>query len=720
MPEATEGARPLYLDPSQPLSARVEDLVSRMTLEEKVSQMVHPAAAIPRLGVPEYNWWNECLHGVGRAGIATVFPQAIGLAATWNVELIRRASVAISDEARAKHHQFARQGIRDIYTGLTFWSPNINIFRDPRWGRGQETYGEDPYLTARMGVTFVQGLQGDHPRYLKLVATPKHFAAHSGPEPPRHGFDAQVGERDLRETYLPAFKACVVEGKAWSVMGAYNRLNGEPCCASKRLLCDILRREWGFPGYVVSDCGAIDDIWRHHRVAASPEEAAALAVKNGCDLNCGETYQHLVSAARQGLITEEEITAAVRRLFEARFRLGMFDPPEMVPYAQIPYEVNDCEEHRALAREAARQSIVLLKNDGLLPLARDLRCVAVVGPNADDHDVLLGNYNGTPSRDVTALDGIRALLGDRAEVRHARGCDWSGDSREGFAEALEAARGADVVIAVMGLHPRLEGEEGDAEAAEAGGDRVHIGLPGVQEELLRALHATGVPVVLVVMSGSALALTWADAHLPAIIAAWYPGEEGGAAIAETLFGDCNPGGRLPVTWYRSLDQLPPFGDYRMQGRTYRYFRQEALYPFGYGLSYTRFQYRDLRLSAVEVRPGEQVEATVEVENVGDRAGDEVVQAYLTDEQASVPVPLRQLVGFQRVSLAPGEKRRVRFAIAPEQMSLITDDGARMIEPGSFVLHVGGGQPGARGVAAGANALSARFAVVGAPLALPSL
>jgi len=711
MAKGRKGGKP-YLDPSLPIEQRVRDLVGRMTLEEKVSQMVNAAPAIERLGVPEYDWWNECLHGVGRAGVATVFPQAIGLAATWNVELMHRVAVAISDEARAKHHESLRQGVRDRYTGLTYWSPNINIFRDPRWGRGHETYGEDPCLTARMGVAFVKGLQGDNPRYLKLTATPKHFAVHSGPESLRHHFDARVDERDLRETYLPAFQACVQEAKAYSIMGAYNRTNGEPCCASKTLLVDILRSEWGFDGYVVSDCGAIDDIWAHHRVVKTKEEAAALAVRNGCELNCGDTYQALVHAVQQGHITEEEITQAVSRLFTARFRLGMFDPPGMVPYAQIPHQVNDCQAHRDLALKAARESIVLLKNDGgLLPLRKNLKAVAVIGPNADDHDVLLGNYNGTPSRDVTALEGVRSRVSPDTDVLHARGCGLAGEDTSGFTEAVAIAAKADVAVMVMGLHPRIEGEEGDAPDSAAGGDRTRIELLGVQEELIKAVHATGTPVVLVLMNGSAVAVNWADHNVPAILSAWYPGEEGGAAIADVIFGDYSPAGRLPVTFYRSLDQIPPFDDYRMEGRTYRYLRSEPLYPFGYGLSYTEFSYGGLRLSARELRPGDELVVSAEVENVGPRAGDEVVQLYVSDTAATVPVPIRQLQGFQRVHLSPGERRTVRFSLRPSQMSLIDDSGRRVIEPGQFTVSLGGGQPGARGVDA-RNSVTDSFTVVG--------
>ena len=695
---------PRWLDTSLPFNERARDLVGRMTLEERIGQMLNGSPAIARLGVPEYNWWNECLHGVARAGIATVFPQAIGFAATWNTDLVHRMAVAISDEARAKHHEFIRQGDRRMYKGLTFWSPNINIFRDPRWGRGQETYGEDPYLTGRIGVAFVTGLQGDDPTYLKLVATPKHYAVHSGPEKDRHHFDAQVSPKDLRETYLPAFRDCVVEGEAVSVMGAYNRTNGEPCCASKTLLLDILRDEWGFDGYVVSDCGAICDIHAHHQVTNTPAESAALAVNKGCDLECGNQYSHLMIAVEQGLISEEAITTAVTRLFEARFRLGMFDPPEMVPYARIPYEVNDCAEHRELARQVARESMVLLKNEGnLLPLRKDLKWVAVIGPNADSLDILLGNYYGTPSKYVTPLEGIRNAVSPNTRVIYAKGCEVTGGGKEGFAEAFAAADRADVVIMCLGLSPKIEGEEGDAAFSDAGGDRLHLDLPGVQQELLETVCARGKPVVLVLLNGSAVAVNWGQEYVPAILDAWYPGEEGGNAIADVLFGDYNPAGRLPVTFVKSLDQLPPFDDYGMKGRTYRYMEDEPLYPFGFGLSYATFEYNDLRLSSTRLSTGDSLEARVRVRNTGSRAGDEVVQLYISDLEASVSVQIRRLARFQRISLAPGEGKEVVFTLSAGDFELVDEQGRWVLEPGMFRISVGGSQGDARSRALGAGA-----------------
>ena len=690
---STEPADLTFRDPELPIGERVGDLLSRLTLEEKVSQMVHGAAAVPRLGLAEYDWWNECLHGVGRAGRATVFPQAIGMAASFDVDLMHRVATAISDEARAKHHQAVRQGSRGRYFGLTYWSPNINIFRDPRWGRGQETYGEDPYLTARMGVAFVRGLQGDDPTYLKLVATPKHYAVHSGKESERHHFDARVGQRDIRETYLPAFRACVEEAGAFSVMGAYNRVNGEPCCASPTLLQEILRGEWCFEGYVVSDCGAIRDIHQHHQVTASAAESAALAVKNGCDLNCGEVYHALLEAVRAGLIDEADIDVSLRRLLEARFRLGMFDPPERVPYASMPADAVGCDEHRALARRMACESIVLLRNHGdLLPLRKDLKQVLVVGPNANNLDSLLANYSGYPARYVTPLEGVVSHVSAGTNVLFRQGCGLVDGSASARQRLQREARSSDVVIAVMGLAPELEGEEGDAYNSDASGDRIHIGLPRVQQELLCALHETGTPVVLVLLNGSALAVNWAAENVSAIVEAWYPGQEGGNAVADVLFGDHNPSGRLPVTFVKSLEQLPPFEDYAMAGRTYRFMDDEPLYRFGYGLSYTRFEYSALSLDRAVVGRDESVTVTADVSNAGGRDGDEVVQLYVTDIEASVPVPLRHLEGVARVSLKAGETRTVSFVLTPEQLVAYDDDGRPFVESGAFEISVGGGQP----------------------------
>ena len=833
-----ESERPGYLNPQLSVEARVNDLVSRMTLEEKVSQMLDAAKAIPRLQVPQYNWWNECLHGVARAGTATVFPQAIGLAATWNTDLMSQVADVISTEARAKHHDAVRQGDYSRFKGLTFWSPNINIFRDPRWGRGQETYGEDPYLTARMGVAFVNGLQGDDPKYFKVIATPKHYAVHSGPEPERHHFDAMTDLRDLYDTYLPAFEACVKEAGAFSVMCAYNRYMGDACCGSSSLLKEILRDKWGFAGYIVSDCGAIDDIFRNHKIVETAPEAAALAVKTGTDLECGRVYDPaLLEAVKQGLITEEEIDVSVKRLFTARFKLGMFDPPEMVPYARIPIEENDSAEHRQLSVKAAQESIVLLKNaDNLLPLKRDLKKIAVIGPTADSYEMLLGNYNGTPSRYVTPLQGIKNKVSRETVVVYEQGCNlveegpvvhslsseivsvegepglraeyfknidlegepfytridplgfsnwlwgaripsldwrmdfsirWSGTitapatgdfnltvrGDDGYRlyiddkilvedwsdheattksnvihleegksypmrveyfqssgwpllsvqwqmvevdflkNPVDLAASADVVIFVGGITSRLEGEEMRVDYdGFRGGDRTHLKLPKVQEDLLKALHGTGTPVVLVLTSGSALAVNWANENIPAIVQLWYPGQEGGTALADVLFGDANPGGRLPVTFYKSVDQLPPFEDYNMKGRTYRYFAGEPLYPFGYGLSYTKFAYTNLRLPK-KVHAGEDIDISVQVKNTGMVAGDEVVQLYVKDMEASVPVPIRALQGMKRIHLEPGEEQKVELTLHAKQLTVIKDDGSRVVEPGIFEIAVGGALPG---------------------------
>ncbi|TWH05083.1 beta-glucosidase [Pseudoxanthomonas taiwanensis J19] len=853
-------ARP-WLDTSLGFEERAAALVSRMTLEEKAAQMQNDAPAIEHLGVPQYDWWNEALHGVARAGGATVFPQAIGMAASFDVPLMDQVAAAISDEARAKHHEFLRKGERGRYQGLTFWSPNINIFRDPRWGRGQETYGEDPFLTARMGVSFVRGLQGMDPetgqpldpKYRKLDATAKHFAVHSGPEADRHTFDVHPTRQDLYDTYLPAFEALVKEADVYAVMGAYNRVYGESASASRFLLRDLLRQQWGFDGYVMSDCWAIVDIWKNHRIVETPEEAAALAVKNGTELNCGSTYaQNLPVAVRKGLISEAELDDALTRLFVARMQLGMFDPPEQVRWAQIPYSVNQSGKHDALARKMAQESLVLLKNDGILPLPKDIRRLAVVGPTADDTMALLGNYYGTPADPVTILRGIQEAV-PGVEVVYARGVDlvegrddpaatpliepqylrpapgsnerglrgeyfrnkdlsgqpvlvrvdpqiafrwdrgsptdnlmargeagpdnavpndgfsirWSGQllppvsgryrieaaandgmrlyldgklvldhwedaerlradsvsldleggraydirleyyenerdaavrlawERPGaqppFEQALEAARSADAVVFVGGLTGDVEGEEMKVDyPGFAGGDRTDIRLPSTQQKLLEALHATGKPVVAVLTTGSALGIDWAKQNLPAILLAWYPGQRGGNAVADVLFGDYNPAGRLPVTFYSADEQLPPFDDYSMKGRTYRYFTGKPLFPFGHGLSYTRFGYSALKLDRKRASATDEVAVSVTVKNEGKRAGDEVVQLYLAPLQPRRERALKELRGFQRVHLQPGESRTVSFSIVPERDLRVYDEaaGRYVVDPGRYEVQVG--------------------------------
>ncbi|HSB11256.1 MAG TPA: glycoside hydrolase family 3 C-terminal domain-containing protein [Blastocatellia bacterium] len=687
-----------YNDVSLPFEERVDDLVSRMTLEEKVSQMMNAASAIPRLDIPAYDWWNEGLHGVARAGVATVFPQAIGLAATWDTSLMHRVADVISTEARAKYHEAVRNNDRARYKGLTFWSPNINIFRDPRWGRGQETYGEDPYLTSRMGVEFVRGLQGDDPKYFKVISTPKHYAVHSGPEPERHGFNAVTDQRDLFETYLPAFEACVKEAGAYSVMCAYNRYLGEPCCAQNTLLRRILRDEWKFPGYVVSDCGAVYDIYKFHKAAEDAASASAMSVKAGTDLECGNDYRSLLDAVKKGLVTEAELDVSLKRLFAARFKLGMFDPPDAVPYSSISISENDSTEHRRLSLEAARESIVLLKNQNrLLPLKKTLKKIAVIGPTADDLDVLLGNYAGTPSSYVTPLKGIQAKLSTQAEVVYEQGCSLveriqpaplDSDKR-----AIKLASESDVVVFIGGISPKLEGEELKLSVdGFRGGDRTSLDLPRQQESLLKAVSATGTPVVLVLTSGSALSVNWANEHVQAIVQLWYSGEEGGTALADVLFGDYNPGGRLPVTIYKSVAQLPRFEDYGMAGRTYRYFEGEPLYPFGYGLSYTTFAYSKLELPK-RAGVGETVVVRARVTNTGKVEGDEVAQLYVKDLASSVPAPIRSLQGFRRVHLKPGQSEAVSFTLTPRHFSLIDKLARRIVEPGDFELSMGGRQPG---------------------------
>lgn len=836
---------PAYRDISLSAEARAADLVSRMTLEEKAAQLINDAPAIPRLGVREYNWWNEGLHGVAAAGEATVFPQAIGLAATWNAPLIRQAADVISIEFRANYlENLHRFGGSDWFNGLTVWSPNINIFRDPRWGRGQETYGEDPYLTARLGVAFVQGLQGDDARYLRTVATPKHFAVHSGPEPSRHRDDIHPSPRDLNDTYLPAFRAAIMEGGALSIMCAYNAVDGVPACANAPLLRDYLREHWRFNGFVVSDCDAVGNIYRahEHNYTRTPEEGVALAFRAGMDLICGgaEETDHILGAVRQGLITEAELDVALGRLFTARMRLGQFDPPARVFPAITPAD-NDTEAHRALNLRIAEQSLVLLKNaDGLLPLRTPPRSIAVIGPNAESVEPLVGNYNGTPSRPITVAEGLRrrfpearvtyvegvglidpalepvpnavlcrdarcrsrgltaayfadanmsagpvrtahelnaamrwqgeqrngaarwsgyitapetgayrfryvanggyriwvddALVVDAWNVdwrpsiatggamleagrtyairieafqRAAQGDErlmWSPPSAPGARAALEAARAADVVVFVAGLTHEVEGEEMRVEVPGfLGGDRTSLDLPAPQQRLLEQVTAIGKPVILVLMNGSALSVNWADAHVPAIIEAWYPGGEGGDAVARLIAGDFSPAGRLPVTFYRSADDLPAFSDYAMQNRTYRYFSGEVLYPFGYGLSYARFAYANARASGTRVRADGSLRVLVDVTNTGQMDADEVVQLYATHPQQP-GTPIRALVGFERIHLKRGETRTVAFTLQGRGLSFVDAEGARRIEPGPLRLWVGGGQPGMRpGLAQAAGA-----------------
>ncbi len=839
----------VYLDPSQPVNVRVDDLIKQMTLEEKAEQLVNQARAIPRLQVPAYDWWSEALHGVANAGTATVFPEPVGLAATFDDPLIHEMAIVIGTEARAKHNQAVRAGHSIVMEGLDFWSPNINIFRDPRWGRGQETYGEDPFLTGRMGVAFVTGLQGDDPKYFRVISTPKHFAVHSGPETSRHTIDVQVSKHDMEDTYLPAFRAAVTEGKAESVMCAYNRVNGQPACANTFLLQDELRGAWKFNGYVVSDCDAIVDIYQGHKFVKSQAEAAAAAIKTGMDNECADfftitkddhDYKPFVDAVKQGLLTEGDLDNSLRRLFTARMRLGMFDPPEKVSYAQTPDSEIDSAPHRELALKTARESMVLLKNDGVLPLAARVKKILVVGPLADQTGVLHGNYSGTASHAVTALEGIRKAF-PAAQVTYEPGTDflrehpvvptsvlstedgkpglkgeysaadpagtmamtrvdpyvdlqlshpdahalpspgtmkdfsvrWTGfltpaesgtyqlglmgsmqrlwldgklivDDNVGhdpnpqlatveltkghhypikieyqaggrvtkliwlpvtgdpLVEAVGAARQADVVVAVVGITSKLEGEEMRVDLPGfRGGDRTSLNLPEEEEALLGALKGAGKPLVVVLMNGSALGVNWANDHANAILEAWYSGEEGGTAIGQTLAGVNNPGGRLPVTFYKGVEQLPEFEDYAMKGRTYRYFEGQPLYPFGYGLSYSKFEYSNLKLSNATLEAGNPLTVDVDVKNASERAGDEVVELYITFPKLA-GAPLRALRGFKRVHVGAGEVGHVTLTLQPRELSYVNEAGDRMIAAGDYVITAGGGQPGTAAAQADAH------------------
>ncbi len=714
----------LWLDPSQPRAVRIKDLISRMSLAEKARQMGNSAPAIhrPGLDLPGYDYWSEALHGVANTGGVTVFPQAIGNGATWDPDTVKQMGHIIGIEGRAKNNEnrARRNGDSPRFGGLNFWSPNVNLFRDPRWGRGQETYGEDTFLTARMGVAFIQGLQGDDPKYTLALACAKHYAVHSGPEPIRHVFDARPTERDLYENYLPHFEAAVREGHVGAVMSAYNSVYGEPAPSSTLLLTDILRHRWGFDGQVVSDCGAIGDIWRNHHAVRTEAEASARAVKAGTDLCCGSEYNSLVTAVRSNLITAGEIDIALGRILESRFKLGLFDPPSMNPFLQIGTNQLDTPEHRQLALRMARESVVLLKNNGLLPLNRSrIKRIAVFGENANDQRMLYGNYNGTPSHAVTILNGIRQLAGTNIDVTYALGCPLvnrsaGGGAGRGFgrglggqpaaparppaemlAEALTNAANADILVYVGGISAQLEGEQGAGRGVSisegfSGGDRTRIELPQVQENFIHELYATGKPLIMVNCSGSAMAVPWEAEHLPAILQAWYPGEEGGRAVGEVLFGDTNPSGHLPVTFYQATSDLPAFTNYSMVNRTYRYYTGKPLYAFGHGLSYTKFEYSSPSLSSKRVKADGSLTVTFNVSNTGKRDGDEVAQVYFAHLKSAVPQPIKALCAFERVHVPAGKTAKVVLDI-PMQRLRYWDTGKQdyTMEAGNYRLMIGG-------------------------------
>jgi beta-glucosidase len=679
---------------------RADDLISRLTLVEKASQLLHESPGIERLGIPAYNWWNECLHGVARAGRATIFPQTIGMAATFDVDLIERVSDVISDEGRAKHHAASAAGNHGIYRGLTFWTPNVNIFRDPRWGRGQETYGEDPWLTSQMGLAFLRGLQQEKDGIMKAAGCAKHYAVHSGPEGLRHEFDAVVSEQDLRSTYLPAFEVLVKKGKVEAVMGAYNRTNGEVCCGSHTLLEDILRKEWGFTGHVVSDCWAVRDFHEFHKVTSTPEESAALAINNGCDLNCGCTFEHAVQAVNEGLLTEETINRSLKRLLISRFKLGLLNPPEADPWRNITLEVVDSPKHRALARKAAVESVVMLKNNGILPLKKDIKYLYIVGPNADNPNALLGNYHGINPRVVTPLQGLAARIPESTTVDYRLGALLDREKPNPGDWAVFESEKADVTVAFMGLDGSLEGEEGDAVASVSKGDREDIGLPAGQLDFLQRMKGKDAKIVVVLTGGSALAIRQVHDLADAVLMAWYPGEEAGSAIADILYGDKNPSGRLPVTFYDGLDDLPAFEDYGMEGRTYRYFRKEPLYPFGFGLSYSSFNYSDISVND-RLAEGGEITVSVTLTNTGESMGAEAAQLYVIPPDASFAVPRAELRGLSRVKLASGESRRLEFNLSDEDLMLYDGDGRKLRLVGDWRIEIGGCSPGRRGVDLGA-------------------
>lgn len=692
----------LFRNTNLPTETRVKDLVSKLTLQEKVLQMMENAPAIDRLGIPAYNWWNEALHGVARSGdTVTVFPQAIAMAANFDAEALEQMGDMVSDEARAIYHESLRNGIfGKQYKGLTFWTPNINIFRDPRWGRGQETYGEDPYLTGLLGKAIVLGLQGKDPTYLKTSACAKHFAVHSGPETGRHTFDVTVSKYDLWNTYLPAFRSLVVDAKVSSVMCAYNRFDGKPCCGQESLMLDILRNKWNFKGYVTSDCGGINDFWVSHKTQANANEASANAVMTGTDLECGEmwnnlwSYRNLADAVKEGLLDEAKLDESVKRLFTIRFRLGMFNPDEQVPYASIKTDVINRPDHFEHALKMARQSMVLLKNNGVLPLSKKIKKIALIGPNAANPLVMLGNYNGIPKRIVTPLQGIREILGAGAEIVYYNGCDYTRILTDSLRPANwnTALADVDAIVFVGGISPSLEGEEGDAgkEKLEGflGGDRTSINLPTVQTELMKELKQLGKPLIFVNMSGSAMAMLWESQHADAILQAWYGGQSGGTAIAEVLFGDYNPSGRLPLTFYQSDSDLPKFDDYSMENRTYRYFKGVPLYPFGHGLSYSTFQYSSLKIPTVLKGNQKIIPIKFSLKNSSNIDGNEVVQFYVKNLSKKKDVAIKALKYFQRVQLKAGESKTIEVNLDANVLADIDENGQIVAPSGNYEIQIG--------------------------------
>lgn len=677
---------------------KAKELVSKMTLMEKAAQLKYDASPVERLGVPTYNYWNEALHGVARAGVATMFPQAIGMAAAFDEEEMKKVGDIIATEGRAKYNEYSKHGDRDIYKGLTFWSPNVNIFRDPRWGRGHETYGEDPYLTSRLGVKFVEGLQGDGP-VMKAAACAKHFAVHSGPESIRHEFDAKATMKDMWETYLPAFEALVTEADVESVMGAYNRTNGEPCCGHQYLMEEVLRGKWKFDGHFVSDCWAIKDFHENHKITKNARESAALALKRGCDVNCGNTYLHLLGAVEDGLITEEDITKSAERALTARYLLGLFDGSE---YDEIPYEKVECKEHVEEALNIARKGCVLLKNDGVLPLDKStIKTIGVVGPNADSRAALIGNYHGTSSRYITVLEGIQDEVGEDVRVLYSQGCHLYKDRVENLAweqdrisEAVITAEHSDVVVICVGLDETLEGEEGDTGNSDASGDKKDLHLPKVQEELIEKVAAVGKPTIVVLMAGSAIDLNYAQENCNGILLAWYPGARGGKAVADLLFGKTSPSGKLPVTFYKDLEGMPEFTDYSMKGRTYRYIEKKPLYPFGYGLTYGDVEVTSAKVLN-QLTEDSDIEVKVTVENKGTRATEEVVQLYIKDLESPLAVRNHSLCGFRRVALEAGEKKNVTLTVANRAMAVVDQAGERHVDSRNFKIFAGISQPDER-------------------------